>query len=109
MDLHQLGVAVAAAHLAGLPRGADRQCLASRVPGPTAGQHHHDPGMFDAGHCWSRARQAGLLDHYHHVQRQEQNLREAHRWARQARRYATWALWSSGVGVLLAAIVLLMG
>jgi hypothetical protein len=43
------------------------------------------------------------------VQRQEQTVREAHRWARQARRNAVYALWGSGVGVLLAAIALLTG
>jgi hypothetical protein len=61
MDQYQLGVALAAAHLAGLRRQADRRRLASRVPGPTAGQHHHEPGVFDAGHCRACARQAGLL------------------------------------------------
>src|SRR5215216_8091894 len=72
-------------------------------------EHQHKPGEFDPGHCRDCARETDLLDHYHHVQRQEQTLREAHRWARQGRRYATWALWSSGIGVLLAAIALLTG
>jgi hypothetical protein len=33
--------------------------------------HDHPPGLFDAGHCWACARQAGLLDHYDRVQDQE--------------------------------------
>jgi len=41
-------------------------------------QHHHDPGVFDADHCWACARQAGLLDHYRRVQQQEATLREDH-------------------------------
>jgi hypothetical protein len=59
VDQYELGVAVAAAHLAGLGRQADRRRLASRVPGPTAGQHHHEPGVFDTGHSRACARQAG--------------------------------------------------
>jgi hypothetical protein len=43
------------------------------------------------------------------VQRQERALTEAHRWARQARRDAIFALASSGMGILLASIALLMG
>jgi hypothetical protein len=43
------------------------------------------------------------------VQREEQTLKEAHWCARQARSYAVRALWSSGIGVLLAAIALLKG
>jgi hypothetical protein len=43
------------------------------------------------------------------VQREELAFREAHRWAGQARSYAIGALWSSGVGLLLAAIALLRG
>jgi hypothetical protein len=31
------------------------------------------------------------------------------RWAGQTRRNATWALWGSGIGLLLAAIALLTG
>jgi hypothetical protein len=30
--------------------------------------HDHPPGLFDAGHCWACAHQAGLLDHYDRVQ-----------------------------------------
>jgi hypothetical protein len=71
--------------------------------------HQHKPGQFDPGHCRECARQTGLLDRYHHMQRQKQTVREAHRWARQGHRYATWALWSSGVGGLLGAIALLTG
>ena len=72
-------------------------------------EHQHQPGVFDPGHCRDCARDSDLLDHYHHVQRQELALREAHQWARQGRRHAALALWSSGVGVLLAAIALLTG
>jgi hypothetical protein len=72
-------------------------------------QHQHKPGVFDPRHCRDCGRQSDLLDHYHHVQRQEQAVREAHRWARQARRHAVWALWSPGVAILLAAVALLMG
>jgi hypothetical protein len=69
--------------------------------------HQHPPGVFDAGHCRSCARQAGLLDHYHRVQEEEFRLRQALAYARAAYRYALWALGSSGVGVLLAAVALL--
>jgi hypothetical protein len=72
-------------------------------------QHQHQPGEFDPGHCRDCARETDLLDHYHRVQRQEQTLREAHRWAHRALRAAVWALWSAGVGLLLAAIALLTG
>jgi hypothetical protein len=72
-------------------------------------KHQHQPGVFDPGHCRDCAHDSDLLDHYHHVQRQEQTLKQAHRWARQARRHAAWALWGSGVGILLAAIALLTG
>jgi hypothetical protein len=37
------------------------------------------------------------------VQREELAFRKAHRWAH---RHASWALWSSGVGMLLAVIAL---
>jgi hypothetical protein len=62
-------------------------------------QHQHRPGSFDPGHCRGCAHQADLLDHYWQVQREEQAFKEAHRWA-------IWALWSSGVGILLAVIAL---
>jgi hypothetical protein len=58
--------------------------------------------MFDAGHCRACARQAGLLDHYRQVQREEATLREA-------RRRASVAMWSSGAAILLAAAALLTG
>jgi hypothetical protein len=60
--------------------------------------HDHPPGLFDAGHCWASAHQAGLLDHYDRVQDQETNLRQAREWAWAAHRYAIWALGSSGIG-----------
>ena len=71
--------------------------------------HDHRTGVFDPGHCQACARQAGLLDHYWHVQREEDSLRTAESWARQAYRLALCALCSSGAGLLLAAIALLTG
>jgi hypothetical protein len=71
--------------------------------------HHHEPGVFDAGHCWVCARQAGLLDHYRRVQQQEAAQGEAHGLASAARRHASVALWSSGVAILLAVVALLTG
>jgi hypothetical protein len=50
-----------------------------------------------------------LLDHYHRVQREEHRLRETRTWADAARRYALWALGSSGVTGLLAVLALLRG
>jgi hypothetical protein len=69
--------------------------------------HLHPPGVFDAGHCRTCARQAGLLDHYDRVQAEEARLRQTVAYARAARRYALGALGSSGVGTLLAAVALL--
>ena len=63
--------------------------------------------MFDAGHCRACARQAGLLDHYHRVQSEEARLRQTSAYAREAHRYVLWALGSSVVGILLAALALL--
>jgi hypothetical protein len=65
-------------------------------------EHHHEPGVFDAGHCRACASQAGLLDHYRRVQQEEATLRKA-------RRRASVVLWSSGAALLLAAIALLSG
>jgi hypothetical protein len=70
-------------------------------------QHHHEPGLFDAGHCWACARQAGLLDHYRRVQQEEARLQETRAWAYMARRFAIVALGSSGTAILLAALALL--
>jgi hypothetical protein len=72
-------------------------------------QHHHEPGVFDADHCWACAHQTGLLDHYRRVQQQEATLRQAHGLASAARRHASVALWSSGAAILLAAIAVLAG
>jgi hypothetical protein len=91
MDLYTPGVALAAARIAELRRQADQQRLASRLPGRTRGRH----------------RQAGLLDHYDRVQREDTRLRQARAWARPARRYAIWALYSSAGSILLAAVALL--
>lgn len=71
--------------------------------------HQHQPGVFDPGHCRNCAREADLLDHYHRVQHEEQTVKQAHWRAWQARRNATLALWSSGIGILLATIALLTG
>jgi hypothetical protein len=43
------------------------------------------------------------------VQQEETILRQADRWALEARRRAGVALWSSGAALLLAAIALLTG
>jgi hypothetical protein len=72
-------------------------------------QHSHEPGLFDAGHCWACASQAGLLDHYRRVQREEARLQETREWACTARRFAIVALGSSGAAILLAALALLTG
>ena len=72
-------------------------------------EHAHPPGRFDPGHCRDCAREADLLDHYWQVQREEQAFKEAHRWARRAHRQASWALWCSGIGILLAVVALLTG
>jgi hypothetical protein len=118
MEHYELGLAVAWERIAALRREADQARLArSRQAAGILGrggttmliEHQHKPGEFDPGHCRDCAGESDLLDHYHHVQRQEQTLREAHRWARQGRRYATWALWSSGVAALMAAVALLIG
>jgi hypothetical protein len=118
MEQYELSAAAAWAIVA-LQREATQARLAkSRRPAaasPGRGgttmltEHQHKPGEFDPGHCQDCARETDLLDHYHHVQRQEQALKQAHRWARKARRDATWALWAAGIGILLAAIALLTG
>ena len=66
--------------------------------------HQHDPGVFDADHCRACAHQAGLLDHHDRMRRQETRLRQARMWANAARRYAIWALCSSGGGILLTVV-----
>jgi hypothetical protein len=72
-------------------------------------EHAHQPGRFDPGHCRVCARESDLLDHYWQVQREEQAFKEAHWWARRAYRFAIWALWCSGVGIVLAVVALLTG
>ena len=72
-------------------------------------EHEHKPSVFDPGHCRPCAHQAGLLDHYHRVQREETRLRQAMASADGARRYGIWALGSSGVGLLVALLALLTG
>jgi len=71
--------------------------------------HLHEPGVFDAGHCRACASQAGLLDHYRRVQREEAQLQVTQEWAGMARRYAILALGSSGTAILLAVVALLTG
>jgi|Tabmets5t2r1_1033131.scaffolds.fasta_scaffold82442_1 hypothetical protein len=94
-----------------------------RWPGPATGgaasqageedimlvEHAHPPGRFDPGHCRGCARESDLLDHYWQVQRQEEAFTEAHRWSRRAHRHASWALWCSGVGILLAVVAIFTG
>jgi hypothetical protein len=72
-------------------------------------QHDHRPGLFDAGHCRACAREAGLVDHYWRVQREEARLQAAMWRSRRAHWLAIWALFVSGAGILLAAIALLRG
>jgi hypothetical protein len=98
------------ADLAGLAR-TRRRATGLTTPGGTTllTEHQHPPGHLDPGHCQDRARETGLLDHCHRVQRQEQAFSETRRWARQARRNTTWALGSPGIGIPLAAIALLTG
>ena len=72
-------------------------------------QHHHQPGVFDAGRCQACAHQAGLLDHYQLVQQEEATLRQAHGWALEASRRASIALWSAGAAILLAVVALVRG
>jgi hypothetical protein len=93
--------------------GAAATAAAASRPEPTTTeaamliQHQHKPEEFDPGHCRTCARVAGLLDHYDRVQREETRLRQTRAWAYAARRYALWALGSSGIGILLAAVALL--
>jgi hypothetical protein len=102
-------------HVPGRPGQTAEPAAAASSPGRATEeaamltQHHHEPGLFDAGHCWACARQAGLLDHYRRVQQQEATLGEAHGSARAARRHASVALWSSGAAILLAVVALLAG
>jgi hypothetical protein len=72
-------------------------------------RHDHEPGVFDAGHCRACARQAGLLDHYRRVQREEATLRDTYARAVEASRRANLALWSAGAALLLAAVAVLSG
>jgi hypothetical protein len=72
-------------------------------------EHDHEPGLFDAGHCWACASQAGLLDHYRRVQREEAELQVTQELASMARRYAILALGSSATALLLAVVALLTG
>jgi hypothetical protein len=97
-------------HVLGRHGQAAKRAAAASGPGRATEEaamlvgHQNEPGVFDAGHCRACARQAGLLDHYRRVQQQEATLREAHAWARAARRHADVALWSSGAAILLAII-----
>jgi hypothetical protein len=72
-------------------------------------EHDHPPSLFDPGHCRPCARQAGLVDHYDRVQRGAARLGQTWASAAAARRYAIWALGSSGIGILLALLAWLTG
>src|SRR5215216_7082951 len=98
-----------------IARPTSRVRPAASLAGPAAptisdhGGSHADPapaqaGGVDPGHCPTCARQAGLLDHYDRVQRDETRLRQTRAWAWAARRYAIWALCSSGGSILLAVV-----
>jgi hypothetical protein len=69
-------------------------------------EHAHKPENSAPGYCQDCARETELLDHDWHVQREERALTEAHRWARH---HAICALWSAGIGILLATIALFHG
>ena len=71
--------------------------------------HDHAIGRFDAGHCQACAVDAGLLDHYARVQREEARLRQAWQRALTARRWAGWALVVGAAGIVLAVVALLTG
>jgi hypothetical protein len=100
---------------AALRTGGSRPAAAAAAGGPGRAtteaamliQHQHKPEELDPGHCRACARQAGLLDHDDRIQREEPRLRQTTAWARAARRYALWALGSSGAAILLAAVALL--
>ena len=70
-------------------------------------KHAHKVGTFDPGHCRDCARETGLLDHYWHVQRQEQAFKSMEWWAHHAHQFAKWALWLSGSSIMLAVIAML--
>jgi hypothetical protein len=69
----------------------------------------HRPGVFDPASCRSCAREAGILDFYDQVQREERRLAEAQVSARRAYRYALWGLGLATVSILLAVATLLSG
>jgi hypothetical protein len=56
-----------------------------------------------------QADQRRLASHNRRVQQEETTLREAHGWARAARRRTGVALWSSAAAILLAVVALLTG
>ena len=72
-------------------------------------ERQHQPGAFDPGKCRECARETDLLDRYWQVKHQGRAFAEAHLWARQAHRHAICALWSAGIGIVLAAIALFTG
>ena len=93
------------------PRHRSPRIAAEAVPlAPRrVGEGASHPGRFDPGHCFDCARESDLLDHYWKVQREETAFKEAHRWARRAHRHASWALWCSGIGILVAVVAFLTG
>lgn len=71
-------------------------------------EHEHKAGRFDPDHCRACANDAGLLDHYEHVQLHERALVAARRLAWQARRYAIVTMCLSGLALVAALIALLV-
>jgi hypothetical protein len=67
---------------------------------------------FAAAHLAELRRQADqrrLASRNRRVEQEEATLRQAHGWARAARRRAGLALWSSAAAILLAVVALLTG
>ena len=71
-------------------------------------EHEHKAGRFDPDRCRACANDAGLLDHYEHVQLHERALVAAHRVAWQARRWAMVTMCLSGLALVAAVVALLV-
>ena len=69
----------------------------------------HRPGEFDPGHCWSCAREAGLVDYFERVQQEEGRLAQAQGSAGRAYRYALWGLGVATASILLTVATILSG
>jgi hypothetical protein len=72
-------------------------------------EQHHPAGIFDAGRCRACADEAGLLDRYDRVQRQEGPPPGDPGVGRTARRHVLVVLGSLGVAVLPAVAAFLTG